>query len=133
MKLEHLGIMVRDLEKSREFYEELLGFKLVKTVDDPKTGGKMVYLDLGGNMIELIWYPDAVNEAEAVEPKVGIHHIHIFVESSDSIHEIVEALEEKGVSIIEKPTQAIRGGTRAAVYDPDGVYVGLVDGPLLDG
>ena len=132
MKLEHLGIMVRDLEKSREFYEDLLGFKPVKTVDDPGSGGKMVYLDLGGNMIELIWYPDAVNESRAIEPKVGIHHIHIFVESSDSIHEIFDRLEKKGVTIIEKPTQAIRGGTRAAVYDPDGVYVGFVDRPLFN-
>lgn len=127
MKLEHLGIMVRDLEKSRSFYESLLGFKLVKTVDDPKTGSKMVYLELGGNMIELIWDPNNVNQAKVTEPKVGLHHIHIYVENVESINEIIERLEKKGVPIREKPTQAIRGGTRAAVYDPDGVYVGFVD------
>lgn len=127
MKLEHLGIMVRDLEKSREFYEGLLGFKLVKTVDDPATGSKMVYLELGGNMIELIWDPNNVNQAKATEPKIGLHHIHIYVENVDSIDEIIERLEKKGVPIIEKPMRAIRGGRRAAVYDPDGVYVGFVD------
>lgn len=124
MKTEHVAVMVRDLERSREFYEGLLGFKPVKIMDNPVTGGKLVYLDLGGTMIELIWNPSDIKRNKAIEPEVGLHHICIFV---DDVEGVMEKLKKKGVSVREEPTPAIRGGKRAYVYDPDGVPIEFVD------
>lgn len=124
MKTEHVAVFVRDLEKSREFYEDFLGFRQVKIMDNPVTGGKLVYLDLGGTMIELIWNPSDVKQNKAIEAEVGLHHICIFVED---VEKIMGELKKKGVPVREEPVSAIRGGKRAYVYDPDGVPIEFVD------
>jgi len=125
-RVEHVGSVVRDLEKSRQFYEGLLGFKPVKILDVPATKAKLVYLDLGGFMVELIWFPSNVTRDKATDSlsKIGIHHICIFVEDVEAI---MKKLKKQGVQVRDEVAPAKRGGKKAFIYDPDGVPIEFVD------
>lgn len=90
----HVGLAVRDLDRSRRFYENVLGFafKSEMAVPDAATGklfgmeGKLgvnvVYLTCGDWVLELIAYADAgvtpVRDRPMNEP--GLTHISICVE-----------------------------------------------------
>jgi lactoylglutathione lyase len=54
-KLNHIGIYVKDLEKSLAFYEDLFGFKEVKSFTSGEA--KIAMIDIGGGVLELVQRP----------------------------------------------------------------------------
>jgi lactoylglutathione lyase len=54
-KLNHIGIYVKDLEKSLAFYDELFGFKEVNSFTSGEA--KIAMIDIGGGVLELVQRP----------------------------------------------------------------------------
>ncbi|MBQ8537384.1 MAG: VOC family protein [Clostridia bacterium] len=86
--LAHIGILVTDLEKSKDFYLNTLGFVL-KAEHELADGTRLVFCDAGSCQIELVRMPTPEAKAEGV---VG----HIAIECKD-IEGWVEELKHKGI------------------------------------
>ena len=130
----HVGICVTDLERSRQFYEQALGFRFWFELDDlpeeesarllglgTPLGLKAVYLVLDGFVLELLAY-----HAERYEPwsrrsmaEPGLTHISISVADVDAT--IARVVEHGGQALPETNQGAV-----AMVRDPDGQLVELV-------
>lgn len=112
--LAHIGVIVKDLETSKKFYMDNLGFKL----DDENDLGrvKLAFISNGTCLIELICYP----EPKEISGAGVVDHICMEVEGID---EIVDELKARGINFegpVGMSTQ-IRGGIKNVFFSgPDG-------------
>ena len=118
--LAHIGVMVKDIEKSIDFYTNTLGFEVMSVQDMGRM--KLVFLQAGTCIIELV----PVNETEDRKPG-PVDHICLEVED---IGPFVERLKEKGVKL-EKETYSdvgLFGGIRNIFFrGPDDERIEFFD------
>ena len=98
-KIEHIGIAVKDLEKSVALFEKLLGKKPYKQEEVKSEGVVTSFFKIADQKIELLsaTTPDSPIENFIKERKEGVHHIALHVHS---IEEEVERLKKLGFKFI---------------------------------
>jgi len=109
LKIDHLGIAVKNLDEAIKFYKDVLGLELVKIEEVPQEKVKIAMFKIGETHIELLeaTSPDSAI-AKFIEKKgEGIHHIALRV---DDITKAMEELKSKGARIIyDKPREVAHG------------------------
>lgn len=125
MRILHTMIRVGDLDRSIQFYEEVLEMKLFSRKDYP--AGKFTLAFMGyqdpseGHVLELThnW------ETSSYELGQGYGHIAIGV---PDIYKACEKIKAKGGRVIREPA-AMNAGTTviAFVEDPDGYQIELLE------
>ncbi len=101
-KIEHIGIAVKDLEKSNALFASLFGETHYKIEEVASEGVKTSFFKSGPNKIELL---EATNPdspiAKFIEKKgEGIHHIAFAV---DNIKEEIKRLQNEGFIVLNDP------------------------------
>jgi glyoxylase I family protein len=124
-RIDHVEIVTDQPERTEEFYTEILGFS-VKARDRIERSGlgvpiDMVYLDLGGTVVELITYDGATVDPAPQKEHLGYRMIAIEVED---MNEAAEYLKTKGVDIVWGPRVAPTYA-RAEICDPNGYHIEL--------
>jgi catechol 2,3-dioxygenase len=126
-RLGHILIAVRDLEKSKAFYTELLGFKVLE--QDPEHGGLFLSLGDYGNTLDLFQSkdPDIGKQPRAVIGNcigLGVRHTAFAVETEQDLKVAYHALIDAGVTI----HKALDHTSQKSVYfyDPDGNLLEIV-------
>jgi catechol 2,3-dioxygenase-like lactoylglutathione lyase family enzyme len=119
-RIGHILINVRDIERSKAFYTNILGFKILE--QDPGHGG--VFLSLGehGNTLDI--FPSSDPEAYP-QPKAGVgsreglgmKHMAFAVETEEELRRAYFALKDAGVPI----QRAVDHTSQKSIYfyDPD--------------
>lgn len=119
-RIGHILINVRDVERSKAFYTNVLGFKLLE--QDPDHGG--VFLSLGeyGNTLDIFPSsdPDAYPQPKSGVGRregLGMRHIAFAVAAEDDLQNAYFALQAAGVPI----HRAIDHTSQKSIYfyDPD--------------
>jgi glyoxylase I family protein len=122
-KMHHIGIEVRDIERSEAFYVELLGFTKVSEASLGEEGRKIVFLDLGGVCAELLTAPGNTSYLEAPGSQSGYKHLALVTADVDGD---VNRVREAGFAVRLEPTSIPAVNARIAfVEDPDGIPVEL--------
>lgn len=117
-ELNHVGMFVRDAEKTVNFYEKYLGAKNVFDYSVPEVPVRLVYLQIANGMVEIVDLGDKA-------PKFGYEHVAFM---SDSIDEDYQRLIDAGYTSIEAPKKAASGkGEICFVADPSGVKIELIE------
>tara|TARA_B100001559_G_C16324906_1_gene540573 strand:+ start:383 stop:784 length:402 start_codon:yes stop_codon:yes gene_type:complete len=98
-KIEHIGIAVRDLKKSEDLFEKLLGKKPYKKEEVASEGVVTSFFKIGNQKIELLKGNNSESPIQKFieKRKEGVHHIALHV---DSIQKEVERLENLGFEFI---------------------------------
>lgn len=144
-RVHHTSFTVSDLDRSLEFYRDLLGCEVLATqekdggyfaaiVGDPRAHVRMAHLRVPGadHVIELFEYVAPEGTRADVRPwNVGASHICFIV---DDLPALYEQLVEQGVTSfvsppIEVDTGINTGGYALYVRDPDGINVELFQPP----
>ncbi|MDD1514297.1 VOC family protein [Priestia megaterium] len=117
LKFEHVGVQVKDIEESIEFYTQKVGLELIEKLPHTDPSLKLAFLGLEGNVIvELI---QGYNSSLPNEGKV--HHFALAV---DGIEEEFERLKSAGVSFVEKNIVTLPNGARYLFfYGPDKEWI----------
>ena len=120
-RIDHVEIISRDLEKSIDFYQNVLGFKVKQRqrVEVPPLE-EVVYLGLGDTTLELL----SVKEPGSLsleEWKVGYRMMAVEVED---MNRAVDYLKSKGIEITRGPV-TLGKSRRAEIKDPDGLSIEL--------
>jgi catechol 2,3-dioxygenase-like lactoylglutathione lyase family enzyme len=119
-RLGHILFTVRDLQRSKAFYTQILGFTIIE--EDPNHGG--VFLALGdyGNTLDL--FPSSDPEAFPRPPAglgiregLGVKHTAFAVETEADFNNAYRALKDAGVRI----HNALDHTSQKSIYffDPD--------------
>ena len=101
-KVDHIAIVVRNLDEALKLYEDVFGIKPAKIETLPQQGVKAALLPIkDGGEIELLEPIDPQSGvAKFLESKgEGIHHICLVV---DDVDKELSNLANKGVSLIDK-------------------------------
>src|ERR1051325_1347885 len=58
--INHLALVCRDMERTVDFYTNVLGMPLIKTIELPVGGGQHFFFDMGnGDSLAFFWFPAA--------------------------------------------------------------------------
>jgi lactoylglutathione lyase len=130
----HVGLCVADVARSRRFYEEVLGFEFWREIEppdemtaklidlQPPLGVKAVYLRRDGFILELIHYADAGAHAPGatrVMNELGLTHVSVSV---DDIDATAAKAVDYGGSVLERTYV----GAAVMIRDPDGQLLELL-------
>lgn len=114
-ELGHVVLYVADVERSRRFYGEILGWREVARFGDVgavfssgRTHHELLLLEVG---------PDAAPIPRP--PRVGLYHIGLKVgETDDDLRAVVAELREAGVTIVGSADHVVTHSLY--ILDPDG-------------
>ena len=69
----HLALVCSDMKRTVEFYTQVLGMRLIKTLDLPGGAGQHFFFDMGGgNALAFFWFPDAPDPVPGVSAPVTV-------------------------------------------------------------
>ena len=137
-KMRHTGIVVKNLEESKKFYCDLLGFtvqrqmnesgkfidKLLNLENVMVTTSKMILEN--GSMLELLEYKSHSEPNEKKEiTRLGCSHIALTVDDLDLLYDV---LLSHGVEFNSGPLRSPDGRVKVVFCkDPDGNFIELVE------
>ena len=124
-KIDHIGIVVRDIQQALGFYESALGLSLSQVVEAPDQKVQVAFLPVGESNIELVQpLTDDTGTAKFLEKRgEGIHHICLEVED---IEASLAQLKAHGAPLIDEVPRAGAHG-RVAFIHPKGAHGVLIE------
>lgn len=116
-KIEHLGIAIKDVEKSKKVFDKLLNSSSYKEEVVDSEGVRTVFYQLGESKVELL---EATNEQSSIakyldKRKEGIHHIALAVTDIESE---IERLKAEGFEFISDIPKAGADGKKIVFIHP---------------
>jgi len=126
LKIDHIGVVVRDIEEALKVYRDVLGLKVshVEVMEEAKV--KLAFLPVGEVMIELLEPTDGEIGEFLEREGEGFHHIAFKVEN---IREMLSRLKEAGIKLQDEEPRKGSRGTLIAFLDPEstmGIRIELV-------
>lgn len=109
----HIALVCRDMAKTVDFYTNVLGMRLVKTIQLPFNSGQHFFFDMGnGNCLAFFWFPNAPEPpqnllASSLPGKgdfitaIGSMNHLAFDVPPEMIEEYKRRLIEKGIEVSE--------------------------------
>jgi catechol 2,3-dioxygenase-like lactoylglutathione lyase family enzyme len=121
--MRHIALKVTDVERSKSFYQKLMGMDVVWE-PDPQN----VYLSSGCDNLALHEISDNF-AAAAMERQLD--HLGFVIETAERVKELEEEFRRQGVKIVH-PFKIHRDGS-ASFYcaDPDGIVIQMLYEPHL--
>jgi methylmalonyl-CoA/ethylmalonyl-CoA epimerase len=117
LKIDHLGIAVRDLAEAVRGYEAL-GFQVETTHEVPTEKVRAAFLPAGESHLELLEPTDPSSViARFLEKRSGLHHVCVLV---DDIDAALAELKGRGVPVLDETPRPGAGGCRVAFVHPRG-------------
>ncbi|MDH3582720.1 MAG: lactoylglutathione lyase [Phycisphaerae bacterium] len=124
MRLLHTMLRVIDLEKSIQFYTEIMGMKLLRRKDYPDGRFTLAFLGYGDESANTVLELTHNWDTDAYE--LGDAYGHIAIEVED-VYAACEQIRTRGGTITREPGPMKHGQTVLAfVEDPDGYKVELL-------
>lgn len=121
--MRHIALKVRNVARSKSFYQDFLGMDVVWE-PDPQN----VYLSSGCDNIAL---HEVSQSFTAGTPEQQLDHLGFVVDTIERVKELEHEFQAKGVTIVH-PFKIHRDGS-ASFYcaDPDGIVIQMLYEPQL--
>ena len=125
-RIEHVGVVVRNVEASRRLWEDCFGIRLGGVEQIPGRTNKLALYPVGESMVELLagTTPDNKFTRMCEDGKAGIHHLCFEVEDIDAA---LAELKAKGVPLLDEVPRIGHAGCRIAFLDPAGTEGCLIE------
>jgi catechol 2,3-dioxygenase-like lactoylglutathione lyase family enzyme len=112
--INHLALVCSDMERTVEFYGEVLGMPLIKAIELPGGRGQHFFFDIGnGDCLAFFWFPTAPEPAPGIAAPAGpfgsgglesaiasMNHVAFNV-PAEHIEEYRDKLRAKGIECTE--------------------------------
>jgi methylmalonyl-CoA/ethylmalonyl-CoA epimerase len=125
-RINHIAIVVDDIDTALTFWRDALGLKLDHIEDIPEQESMVAFLPTGESEVELV-QPTSEDSGVArylQKRGPGMHHICFEVED---IQASLEQLKGKGVRLINETPMTGAGGKKMAFIHPESAYGVLVE------
>lgn len=121
--VDHVGLSVRDLPTTRNFFTDILGFDEVGGVSDYPAS----FVSDGTVMITL-WQTEEDPFAFDRMANIGLHHLALRVESPKKLQKIFQTLENTPDVLIECPPIPLESGngTHFMTIEPGGIRIEFI-------
>jgi len=125
-QINHVAVVVQDLEKALLFWRDALGMELQELRDVPAEKSKVAFLPLSGSEVELV-LPTTQDSGIAkylAKRGPGMHHICLEV---DDIEGMLAQLKSKSVRLINEEPRTASDGKKYAFIHPESTAGVLVE------
>ncbi|MFC6823617.1 VOC family protein [Halopelagius fulvigenes] len=135
LRAHHVGITVDDLDRSVEFYGDVLGFDVIDrftvsgdafatAVGVDGATGRFAHLDADGVRVELVEYDPAGEDVPTEEVNhSGAKHLGFAVDDIDSFHESLPS----DVETLSEPQTTESGSRVCFLRDPESNLVEIIE------
>lgn len=118
-RIEHVCIMVKNLEKSIRFYQDVVGLDLIKKMGHPNPELKLAFLGFEESQETIMELIEGYNNNLPAEGKV--HHICFKV---DSLEEEIERLKSLDIIFLTEEIETLPDGSRYIFFaGADGEWI----------
>ena len=124
----HLALRVHDLQRSRAFYQYLLGMEVVWEPD-----AENIYLSLGHDNLALHQIPrgETLHGSPDNKPAHPLDHFGFIVADKEGVDQLAAKMRQAGVPIV-KPVRLHRDGSYSFyMKDPDGNLIQILYDPHI--
>ena len=124
--INHVAVVVEDMEKSLAFWRDALGLTLHELRDVPAEKSQVAFLPLAGAEIELVM-PTSDDSGIAkylAKRGQGMHHLCLEV---DDIEGMMAQLKEKNIRLINEEPRTAADGKKYAFIHPESTGGVLVE------
>jgi methylmalonyl-CoA/ethylmalonyl-CoA epimerase len=124
--INHVAIVVEDMDKSLTFWRDALGIELREVRDVPAEKSQVAFLPLDGSEVELV-KPTSDDSGIAkylAKRGEGLHHLCLEV---DDIEGMLAQLKAKGIRLINEEPRKASDGKRYAFVHPESTSGVLVE------
>ena len=115
IKINHVAIVVRDIDASLDFWVKAFGLRLDHVEDVPSQASKVAFLPLGESEVELV-QPTSMDSGMAAyleKRGEGMHHLCIEVDDIDAALAHLKALD---VRLINTEPEVLPGRKMAFIH-----------------
>jgi len=125
-QINHVAVVVDDMEKALSFWRDALGIELHELRDVPAEKSQVAFLPLEGSEVELV-VPTSDDSGIAkylAKRGAGMHHICL---ETDDIVGMLAQLKAKGVRLINEEPRTAADGKQYAFIHPESTSGVLVE------
>jgi len=123
-RFHHVAVIATDYERSKRFYTEVLGLRVVRETHRAARGSYKLDLELpSGDAVELFSFPDPPARPSRPEA-AGLRHLAFAVDDLDAA---VAALTGRGVAVEDVRVDETTGLRFTFFADPDGLPLELYE------
>lgn len=121
MRIEHVALWTRDLERSKNFYTRFFNGISGERYRNAKTGFESYFIRFdSGARLELMSAPDIAEAGAGTRRLTGYAHVAFSVGSESAVDRLTEALRAEGFTVFSEPRRTGDGYYESCVLDPDG-------------
>lgn len=122
MKIEHLAIWVKDIERTKSFYETYFKASAGEKYINSKKQFESYFLSFAsGARLELMQRPDIkAIDKDVNQELIGLAHFAVSVGSKESVDALTNQLRSDGYAIAGEPRTTGDGYYESVVLDPEG-------------
>ena len=122
--LRHVALNVRDVQKSVDFYTQVLGMTVEWEPD-----AENAYLTSGDDNLAI----HKLADPDKISPVQNIDHIGFVVKSPEDVDRWADRLKDLRIPLAKEP-KTHRDGARSFYFrDPDGILIQLIYHPPISG
>lgn len=123
-RVHHIAIICSDYERSKRFYTEVLGLKIIREVYREARKSYKLDLEVNGNyQIELFSFPEPPSRSSRPEA-AGLRHLAFEV---DDVEAVKREIESHGVTVEDIRVDEFTQKRFTFFADPDGLPVELYE------
>lgn len=120
MKIHHIAMYVRSLERSLQFYKTYFGGTAGERYCNPNTGLQTYFLTFAdGARLELMHRPQCTEEGRGAFA-YGLAHLAFSTGSCEAVDALTARLAADGFTIAGEPRTTGDGYYESIILDPDG-------------
>ncbi len=125
MKIDHIGMFVKDLEKAKNFFVKYFSAKPNHKYTNNKTKLETYFLVFDdGARLEIMTKPNLEVHNPLVEEE-GYHHLAFYLRSKEEVNELTSKLKTDGINVVSEPRTTGDGYYEAVVLF-ENCYIELV-------
>ena len=122
MKIEHIAIWTKDLERLKDFYVTYFNAQANEKYINPTKGFESYFLRFSiGARLELMFLPNVtISNKGTSENLVGLTHLAFSAGSKDRVDRLTQKLQAADYPIVSAPRTTGDGYYESVILDPDG-------------
>ena len=119
VRLEHVGLWVRDLDAVTAFYARYFDAKIGALYQNPRKGFESRFLEFaGGARLEVMRRADV--SARVADEQLGLAHVALTIGDEATVDALAARLSAEGHTLLDGPRRTGDGYYECVVRDPEG-------------